>query len=113
MKQYTTIIRTIQGDITKVDCNCHCKRSKQLSVGRWRCLRRNSPCSGERVAGGLGGIGNAAVIQKVCDKIMINSNKENCVAGTKCGDSLVDDLLVLRDPLGVSKISVGKRTIHW
>ena len=52
---------------------------------------------------GLGGIGKTAVMQKVCESILSDGIEENHVAWIVCGDSLEDDLLALRDALGVSK----------
>ena len=52
---------------------------------------------------GLGGIGKTAVMQKVCESILSDGIEGNHVAWIVCGDSLEDDLLALRDALGVSK----------
>ena len=51
---------------------------------------------------GLGGIGKTAVMQKVCEMILSDGNNRNHVAWIVCGDSLEDDLLALRDALGIS-----------
>ena len=51
---------------------------------------------------GLGGIGKTAVMQKVCEMILSDGNNRNHVAWIVCGDSLEDDLLSLRDALGIS-----------
>ena len=51
---------------------------------------------------GLGGIGKTAVMQKVCETIHSDGNNRNHVAWIVCGDSLEDDLLALRDALGIS-----------
>lgn len=50
---------------------------------------------------GVGGIGKTAVMQKVCNDIIIDGNNMNHVAWITCSDSLEDDLLMLRDSLGV------------
>ena len=50
---------------------------------------------------GLGGIGKTAVMQQICDSILNDSNDDNHAAWIICGDSLMDDLLILREPLGV------------
>ncbi len=52
---------------------------------------------------GLGGIGKTAIMQKICESILEDDNDENHVAWITCGDSLEDDLLLLRDSLGVIK----------
>ena len=51
---------------------------------------------------GLGGIGKTAVMQKVCEMILSDGNNRNHVAWIVCEDSLEDDLLALRDALGIS-----------
>ena len=49
---------------------------------------------------GLGGIGKTAVMQGICNDL----KDEGCyVAWVRCGDSLQDDLLMLRDGLGIPK----------
>ena len=50
---------------------------------------------------GLGGIGKTAVMQKVCETISNDGIDENHVAWITCGESLEDDLLILRDSLGI------------
>ena len=52
---------------------------------------------------GLGGIGKTAVMQEICNDILEDGISKNHVAWITCGDSLEDDLLALRDPLGVPK----------
>ena len=52
---------------------------------------------------GLGGIGKTAVMQKVYDSIYKDGIKNNHVAWITCGGSLEDDLLAMRDALGVPK----------
>ena len=52
---------------------------------------------------GLGGIGKTAVMQELCNNILEDGISKNHVAWITCGDSLEDDLLALRDPLGVPK----------
>ena len=49
---------------------------------------------------GLGGIGKTAVMQGVCNDL---KNDGHNVAWINCGDSLKDDLLILRDAFGVPK----------
>lgn len=50
---------------------------------------------------GLGGIGKTAVMKEVCDRIFTDGRTDTYVAWITCGESLRDDLLILRDPLGV------------
>ena len=52
---------------------------------------------------GLGGIGKTAVMQEICNNIITDGISTNHVAWITCGESLEDDLLVLRDILGVPK----------
>ena len=52
---------------------------------------------------GLGGIGKTAVMQKVYESIYKDGIEKNHVAWITCGDSLEDDLLTMRDTLGVPK----------
>ena len=49
---------------------------------------------------GLGGIGKTAVMQGVCNEM---KDDGHYVAWVNCGDSLQDDLLMLRDAFGVPK----------
>lgn len=52
---------------------------------------------------GIGGIGKTAVMQQVCENIYNDGNETNHVAWITCGESLEDDLLILREPLGIAR----------
>ena len=52
---------------------------------------------------GLGGIGKTAVMQQICESILNDGSDDTHAAWIICGDSLIDDLLILREPLGVLK----------
>ena len=52
---------------------------------------------------GLGGIGKTAVMAQICNNIMTEGMKDTYVAWIACGESHIDDLLTLRQPLGVPK----------
>ena len=51
---------------------------------------------------GIAGIGKTAVMQRICEMILTDGNDKNHVAWISCGVSLEDDLLNLREELGVS-----------
>lgn len=51
---------------------------------------------------GLGGIGKTAVMRWICNAIKEDGNTKNHVAWVICGDNLKDDLLTLKDVLGVA-----------
>ena len=52
---------------------------------------------------GLGGIGKTAVMEQICNDIITENNKDTYVAWITCGESCIDDLLGLRQALGVPK----------
>lgn len=58
---------------------------------------------------GIGGIGKTAVMQTVCDRILSNKNEKEHVAWISCGESLEDDLLVLRESFGIPRDIVRER----
>ena len=52
---------------------------------------------------GLGGIGKSAVMAQICNNIMTEDRKDTYVAWITCSDSFIDDLLTIRQPLGIPK----------
>lgn len=60
---------------------------------------------------GIGGIGKTAVMQMVCDRIISDKNDKNHVAWISCGESLEDDLLMLRESFGIPR-DIGKQQAY-
>lgn len=52
---------------------------------------------------GLGGIGKTAVMAEICNEIISEGRKDTYVAWITCGESYIDDLLTLRQALGIPK----------
>ena len=52
---------------------------------------------------GLGGIGKTAVMAQICNSIMSEGRQDTYVAWITCGESYIDDLLTLRQKLGIPK----------
>ena len=67
-------------------------------VGEIRKMLNENTCI--VLVSGLGGIGKTAVMQGVCNDL---KDDGHYVAWISCGDSLQDDLLMLRDALGIPK----------
>lgn len=55
------------------------------------------------IVSGLGGIGKTAVMAQICNSIIYEGGKDTYVAWITCGESYMDDLLILRQQLGIPK----------
>ena len=70
-------------------------------VDRVRAMLDSDKCVA--LVSGLGGIGKTAVMAEICNEIISEGRKDTYVAWITCGESYIDDLLTLRQALGIPK----------